>query len=72
MRPSQVLTFDSTHAVLAAEKALRAAGMEYQIIPMPRQMSSDCGMAIRVPRVDGRACRDLLRSRAIRVDLHDE
>ncbi|BDU78768.1 DUF3343 domain-containing protein [Mesoterricola sediminis] len=39
-------TFPSTHAVLAAEARLRAAGLEVELIPVPRQIRSSCGFCL--------------------------
>lgn len=49
-----VLVPSVSHA-LRAEKALIDAGLAVKLIPTPRQLSSDCGTAIRFPwprRVD--------------------
>ncbi|HHN48261.1 MAG TPA: DUF3343 domain-containing protein [Bacteroidales bacterium] len=45
---STILTFASTHQVLMAEKLLLAEGIPHDIIPTPKNISSDCGMSIRV------------------------
>jgi hypothetical protein len=45
-----ILVFESTHQVLKAEKALQQAGIRHEIIPTPKDLSSDCGMSIRVYR----------------------
>jgi len=42
-----VVLFDSTSAALRAEKVLKQAGLEIKLIPVPRQLSSDCGICIR-------------------------
>lgn len=44
-----VAIFHSVHRVMQAEKALKLAGCEMLLIPVPRQLSSDCGLAIRFP-----------------------
>ena len=41
-----LLTFDSIHDVLRAEKVLKAAGLFCDLVPTPRSISSDCGMSI--------------------------
>jgi len=43
-----IFTFSSTHHVLKAEKLLLAAGISLEIIPTPKNISSDCGMSIRI------------------------
>jgi hypothetical protein len=42
-----VALFHSMHRVLAAEKSLKEAGIEFLLIPAPRELSSACGLAIR-------------------------
>jgi len=42
-----VAIFDSVHRVMQAEKVLKAGGAEILLIPVPRQLTSDCGLAIR-------------------------
>ena len=41
-----ILIFDSIHFVMQAEKALKSGGPGVEIIPVPRTLSSHCGMAI--------------------------
>jgi hypothetical protein len=42
-----VAIFDSIHRVMAAEKILKEHHLDVLLIPVPRLLSSDCGMAIR-------------------------
>ena len=42
-----VAIFHSIHRVLKAEKVLKQAGVEFLLIPVPRQLTSDCGLALR-------------------------
>ncbi len=44
----RVLIFESVSSVLVAEKILKDAGIPNKIIPVPRYLSSDCGVCIRV------------------------
>jgi len=48
---SVVLFHSSSHA-LRAETVLQAAGISIKMIPVPRQLSSDCGMSLRFDRAD--------------------
>jgi hypothetical protein len=43
-----LLLFQSTHDVILAEKALRLAGIPRRVIPVPRSISSQCGMALEI------------------------
>jgi len=42
-----VVIVATTSAALKAEKLLRSAGIKEQLIPTPREYSSDCGLAVR-------------------------
>jgi hypothetical protein len=42
-----VVLFYSTAHAIRAEKVLSGAGFRIKMIPTPRQLSSDCGMALR-------------------------
>ena len=42
-----VVLFHTTSAALRAEKKLAADGLKVKLIPTPRQLSSDCGIALR-------------------------
>ena len=54
-----VITFDSIHRVMKAEKLLREGNVPISLIPTPRQISSDCGMVISV------TCQELERVQKI-------
>jgi hypothetical protein len=47
-----VVLFHSTAHAIRAEKVLGQAGFKIKMIPTPRQLSSDCGMALRFARAD--------------------
>ncbi len=42
-----VAVFNSIHRVMKAEKLLKAAGLKVLLIPAPRSITSDCGLALR-------------------------
>jgi len=42
-----VAIFHSIHRVLKAEKILKQAKHDFLLIPVPRQLTSDCGLALR-------------------------
>jgi len=39
--------FNSAHRVMKAESVLKALGLPILLIPAPRQLQTDCGLAIR-------------------------
>jgi hypothetical protein len=47
-----VVLFHSTAHAIRAEKVLVRAGLQIKMIPTPRQLSSDCGMALRFDRME--------------------
>ena len=40
--------FESTHTVINAEKLCQEKDINYKIIPVPRSISPQCGMAIEI------------------------
>ena len=40
------MVFESIHYVIKGEKTLKRAGLQIDVIPVPREISSDCGMAL--------------------------
>ncbi len=52
--------FASVHDALAAESALKAAGVAATAIPSPRALGELCGIALRVDPAQSRAAEDAL------------
>ncbi|MBC7233313.1 MAG: DUF3343 domain-containing protein [Chloroflexi bacterium] len=50
-----VVLFYSTQGAIKAERALLRAGFAVKLIPTPRQLSSDCGTALRCAWADAEA-----------------
>ena len=44
-----IVTFESTHQALAAEKAVITAGIPHETIPTPRDISAHCGLSLKFP-----------------------
>jgi hypothetical protein len=44
----QVILFKSVSHALLAEKILKEAGIPHKLIPVPRHISSDCGVCLRL------------------------
>jgi hypothetical protein len=42
-----VILFDSVHHALRSEKILKESGIPHKLIPVPRHVSSDCGICLR-------------------------
>jgi hypothetical protein len=59
-------TFHATYAVLKAEKILKRMGLSVKMIPVPRQISSNCGISIRF------GCHNLARIREALGSLEED
>ncbi|HUW71543.1 MAG TPA: DUF3343 domain-containing protein [bacterium] len=44
-----IITFESSHMAIRAERALKVLGITVDLIPVPRQISSACGFCLIVP-----------------------
>lgn len=51
--PSLVLTFANLTAALLGERALREAGFEPRLVPVPPGIASDCGFCALLPGLGG-------------------
>ncbi|MBP2682624.1 MAG: hypothetical protein H6Q79_663 [Deltaproteobacteria bacterium] len=69
--PVLILIFRGTHQVLSAEKRLKGGGVPLRLIPVPRRLTSDCGLAIRIPLDHRERARDILsRARLLPLSAH--
>ena len=59
-----VVLFPSVSEALMAEKILKQCGLSFKIIPVPRHLSSDCGVCVRIAREDEGRVQDLLAGKA--------
>jgi hypothetical protein len=67
-----VILVPSTSHALRAEKILRAAGIDCKLIPVPRHLSSDCGVCVRIPRAARDAACAVLQQANLDVEaVHD-
>jgi len=60
-----VAIFNSVHRVMKAEKLLKEQKMQILLIPAPRALSSDCGLAIRYAAGERDKTEELLRAAAL-------
>jgi len=62
-----VLLFKSVHQVMKAEKVLKGKGFTVDLIPVPREISSDCGVAVELPWEERSGVSSLLGASGISV-----
>ncbi len=60
MAEYSVVLFQSAAHAIRAEKVLQQAGVQIKMIPTPRQLSSDCGMALRFNRAEEHQVAEIL------------
>ena len=65
---SLIVILQSIHHVLRAEKVLKKTGTSFDLIPVPRQISSDCGMAVAVNLRDKTSVYEILRRAKISIE----
>jgi len=66
-----ILVHSTSHAI-QAERVLKRAGLTVKLIPTPRQLSSDCGSAVRIAAADQARCRELLAATGVPIDRVEE
>lgn len=74
MRPGTyaVILVYSTSYALRAEKVLHMAGIRSKLIPVPRHLSSDCGVCLRIAPSDRDAAVEALRQAGVEIEgVHD-
>ena len=60
-----VVLFHSTSHALQAEEVVKGAGLTTKLIPVPRQLSTDCGLALRFLWEDLARVQSLLADRGV-------
>ncbi len=66
-----ILVYSTSHA-LRAEKILGGAGIACKLIPVPRHLSSDCGVCVRIGRSDAEAAARALETAGVEMEgIHD-
>lgn len=67
------MIFKSMTHVLAAERAARKSGISCRMVPIPRNLSTDCGMCISVKAENGQAFLSVVEEKGLtpeRVEEH--
>ncbi len=67
-----VALFHNTSAVMRAERVLQLGQVSVKLIPTPRELSSDCGLAVRFKSEDKDRVTALLHQAGVEVaGIHD-
>ena len=62
-----ILLFENVHRVMRAEAALKRAGIPYEILPTPKELSAECGMCLEVAAAELAGARAALGDLAVTV-----
>jgi hypothetical protein len=65
-----VVLFHTTTSALRAEKVTKKAGLKVKLIPTPRELSSDCGIALRFELEDRETIEQVLTGAGVEGDVH--
>ena len=63
-----VVLFYTTSAAMRAEKILKSGDLTIKLIPTPRELSSDCGIALRFDWSQAQHVKILLDSAGVEID----
>lgn len=66
-----VLLMISTSHALRAEALLRKAGLNCKLVPVPRHLSSDCGVCVQVAQRDVEQACPVLQAAGLTFELHE-
>jgi hypothetical protein len=67
-----VILVPSTSYAIQIERLLQKSGILCKLIPVPRQLSSDCGVCIRIHRENASLALDNIRGAGIDIEgLHE-
>lgn len=67
MREFILITFESTNYAMQAESQLKNAGINFQVIPTPREITLSCGLSIRLPMEYIKTVQDIISSGQIKI-----
>lgn len=65
-----IVLFHTTTAALRAEKVAQKGGLKVKLIPTPRELSSDCGIALRFELDDRESIAQLLEDAGVEGDIY--
>lgn len=68
MNTHGVVLFHGIQSAMRAEKVLRLAGKAVKLVPTPRQLSSDCGVALRFSWADEEQVRTQLAAARVEIE----
>jgi len=65
-----VFLFHTTTSAIRAEKVLKKAGLDVKLVPTPRELSSDCGIALQIEADEAERGNQFLAGAKVEAELH--
>ncbi len=65
---SGVVLFPSTHYALRAEEVLKKEGLTVKLIPVPREFSSNCGIALEFNSAEKEKVANTLKEKKVEIE----
>lgn len=62
-----VITFASTSGALKGEKLMKAANREFVVMPTPREISTSCGLSLKIKPADAEESCQVLREGGVEI-----
>ncbi|MBF0530214.1 MAG: DUF3343 domain-containing protein [Deltaproteobacteria bacterium] len=62
-----ILILASIHHVLKAEKILKKTSVAFDLVPVPKEVNPDCGLAVEIATEDLKEVIDALRQAEIKI-----
>ena len=66
-RYAVILVYSTSHA-LRGEKVLQGVDIACKLIPVPRHISSDCGVCLRIQESDGEQAMEALKAARVGIE----
>ena len=67
-----VVLFYSTSGGIRGEKLAKEEGLKVKLIPVPRHLSSDCGVCVRIERANREAAVQALKIAGVEIEeIHE-
>ena len=67
MKRYGVVLFHTTSSAIRGERVVKKAGIECNLIPIPRDFSSDCGISLRFNWVDVERIKEVLETNEVKI-----
>jgi hypothetical protein len=68
MTDKLIVTFFGTYSVMKAERLVKKAGLFAEAIAAPRYISTDCGICIRINKIDEQEVLEIVKAAGLEIN----